>query len=101
MTTTAKLVFTPDTKLVRWEGDYLYKSGLIKVYFFLGPNEVVDEKIQYTIYPLIPIANYEEMLVLGRNILEYTVLFVDESRGTRATTTEGGKLIYVFPVVDS
>jgi hypothetical protein len=134
MKTTTKLISTPDTILVRWEGDYLCKMGIIKIYFFLKSGEIVDEKIDYTVYPLKPIKNCEEMQVLGKYIFnqklapllyrftgrlrgenvvfqastavpetntEYTVFFVDESRGPRATTTKGINLIDVLPVVNS
>jgi hypothetical protein len=78
MKTTTKLVSTsdPDTILVRWEGDYLYKGSIIKVYFFLESKEFVDENIDYTVYPLKPIENCEEMQVLGKYIVNQKLVLL-------------------------
>lgn len=65
MTTTRKTFPVPATKLVTWNGYYIYKNKKVKIYFYLLPNQEFDTEQFYEVYERIGTNGLNKMTVLG------------------------------------
>jgi hypothetical protein len=69
MTTTRKTFPVPATKLVTWNGYYIYKNKKVKIYFYLLPNQEFDTEQFYEVYERIGTNGLNKMTVLGEHII--------------------------------